>query len=225
MGIKVSDILAQARRVFPGTSDQFLFTHLQRVHAYLCGEFGIVVSRMTVDLVNGQQTYTLDPTVAVVIGAEYYTSSSSHGILRAFRTREWDDTRPSWRHASTGAPAYYSVEGNNLLLFPCPNVTSSAGYPCVSIDYWEAPELTINGEIPDSGRTFDAYLYGLLASVASIEVNNNMGTMSRKRGAIIEIWEKYEQKYQQAQDDMDRYYTRRSQASNVILRGDVRLHL
>jgi len=227
MGIKVLDLIAQVRRVFPGTSDQFIFSHLQRVHNYLCSEFCISMQRMSIQLVSGQNTYAIDPSVTVVVDAEYYASASSHGLLRAFRTREWDDTRPSWRHVANGSPAYYSVEGNNILLFPTPSTSSNVdtGYPKIVIDYWEAPELTITGEIPDSGRTFDAYLYGVLASVSAIEVNSNIGTNARKRGADTTIWDKYEQKFAMAQDDMDRYYTRRSQSANIILRGDVKLHL
>lgn len=86
------------------------------------------------NVVANQQVYNIStyvPTFCKVRreGLWWYNSVNSKWVRLKGRTIKWLDIKfPQWRDAAAGSPGYYSIDGDEITVYPKPNTSYSSGF-------------------------------------------------------------------------------------------------
>ncbi len=182
----VSSFITLVLDYFPGQDSTTVLSALQQVHDDLCERYMVRRKTVYVDtLVAGTSEYNLPTTSGSIINitsAIYQATSNTGGDypLEPTTVVDMNYEIPTWQTQPNSQPVRYMVDGGEvgassprLVLFPAPNLTSSASYPRVRLDCSMMEVLTTSGS-PSAGQSnvlppncgINAWLYGTLCKLS-----------------------------------------------------------
>ncbi len=84
-------------------------------------------------------------------GLKWYNSTNSKWIDLKPRTLAWlDMTFPQWRDGAAGNPEYYSIDGDEITVYPKPNTSYTNGF---KLYHFKISQDMVSGYYPFSGSS------------------------------------------------------------------------
>jgi hypothetical protein len=79
---------------------------------------------------------------------------------------DWQ-TKGIWRTQPAGTPIWYDERAGRLILQPTPDISTSSGYPIVSLTVQKTDVLSVSSALPVAADDYDAWVYGLCRKYAA----------------------------------------------------------
>lgn len=167
----VQQLINLARRHFQLFDEQEALTYLQGVHNKILRLVRIKPDEtVDVSLTADTYNYTLATTIVRIWDARYVLSSTT-GDSRPLYSRSVDqldwETKGIWRTQPSATPIWYDERSGELILYPTPDTTTSAGYPKVTLTVQKTDVLTMASTLPTQVDEYDAWIYGLCRKYAA----------------------------------------------------------
>jgi hypothetical protein len=145
---------------------------MNEAHLDIMGRCGLVPEgTLDIFLTANQQEYALDDSVVNIDDAVYWSSASSHFPLRPTNKDSlYEDYGPNWEvNISPGQPYAFYEMGGMIGFVPAPSITTSNGYPKVTLYVRQFTPLTLTGNFPTTINTVEPYVLHVLRYYAMKE--------------------------------------------------------
>jgi len=173
----LSDAINQARQTFPEMSQARAVGYAAIVHKRLLQVLNIRENTASITMTADTMDYDLPTDVASIFAVLYYSSATNYQVLSVTSWEEMDEGGKDWRSGgTTGTPSKYIVRSIKdtdptdkfiLSLWPVPDTTASAGYPCVKLWYVDHSALTSTSDaLPGTLLDDRVYVNGIRALYA-----------------------------------------------------------
>lgn len=129
-------------------------TLLNHAKDVVCTDLKCLPVNETFGVVAEQQTYNLSANLTRYIcpdapGLWWYNGSNWKRLYP--RTLEWlDENQGNWRDADSGDPRYYSIDGDEITVFPKPDTTLSDGFKMYF--FQSSADMNVDGDYPFGGN-------------------------------------------------------------------------
>lgn len=165
--VPVNTIVADVQGAFPDATATEIIEDLNKVDRHLATRIRLRTNTLTVSLTAQDDTYAVSDSVARVWSARYVKSATRNDSypLQAEDVSSMDIKHPSWRSWAYGKPKYFILDADSngdpmLILAPCPDTTTSGGYPNVKLEVTIGGTLAAGGNTPAKIQLPDVYKWG-----------------------------------------------------------------
>jgi hypothetical protein len=123
----------------------------------------------TITLTSGTQEYALPDSCVRVWDAAYYSTSTNWVSLEQTNVDTlFNDYGPGWQLQSAGTPWSFFERGGNIGFMPAPNVTSTGGYPSVTLFYTNYTALSFYDKLPTTIMSMYPWVYFICSKQAVV---------------------------------------------------------
>ncbi len=163
MSRSVSELIGESQLGLPfELTASNAFAHMKLIHLELCMDFPIYVGTVSLNLVAGQRTYALAPTITSIRTATYFTSATQSKVLYGTHVDQLDADEDGWRSRPSATPSRFFIDAALIGFVPKPAITTAgSGYPKVDLEVTQHTELTQGGTTPNSVINDDVYTQGI----------------------------------------------------------------
>lgn len=170
MAITVASVVASVQQHFADIPQGLCLSLLNDVHNDILENVRLTPdTSVQVTLTAGTQEYPLPDSVLRIWDADYSSGSGNHCPLTQTSVDELDYRHQGWRTEQPGIPNLIYDRGGMVGFYPCPNVSTTSGYPIVTLYVSQlSSPLAIGDSLPGPARTANAWVYAVCARFSAM---------------------------------------------------------
>ena len=167
MAITVASVILRGQQFYPDLTSTIALGFLDDLHQELCARIPLQPDTTeTISLTAGTAVYTPATQPLRVFDAQYFTASGVCESIFPTSTEQLDKMDQGWRAQAantSNVPECYYQQGNVIGFYPVPPVSTSGGYPNITLYLATQPAALGSGDsLPALVYSMDPYLYGML---------------------------------------------------------------